>query len=154
MKSMIFKGFIQRWIRNYYCRKKIVIWYKCVKVKFYQKKFIVKHKSSNNELIDFELNQESDGTIRLMDLVPLFIDLSMKETNRTCIVDGVWIGVFIRWFQGNFWRVILNLVMWIAVHNCFFTTHDVLLMDQDLLRRDEMWITERTRCGSTRLIAF
>jgi hypothetical protein len=33
-----------------------------------------------------------------------------------------------------------------------FTTHDLLLMDQDLLRRDEMWVTERDRRGVPRML--
>ena len=35
-----------------------------------------------------------------------------------------------------------------------FTTHDVLLMDQELLRRDEMWVTERDASGNSTLIPF
>lgn len=35
-----------------------------------------------------------------------------------------------------------------------FTTHNVLLMDQDLLRRDEMWIAERSDQGDSSLLSF
>ena len=34
------------------------------------------------------------------------------------------------------------------------TTHDVLLMDQKLFRRDEMWVTERDSQGCSSLFAF
>ena len=34
------------------------------------------------------------------------------------------------------------------------TTHDVLLMDQDLFRRDEMWVVERDREGVSALLPF
>ena len=34
------------------------------------------------------------------------------------------------------------------------TTHDVLLMDQQLLRRDEMWVAERDATGASSLISF
>ena len=34
------------------------------------------------------------------------------------------------------------------------TTHDVLLMDQQLLRRDEMWVAERKPTGSSTLVSF
>ena len=34
------------------------------------------------------------------------------------------------------------------------TTHDVLLMDQDLLRRDEMWVAERDASGASALTSF
>lgn len=35
-----------------------------------------------------------------------------------------------------------------------FTTHDVLLMDQDLLRRDEMWVAQREASGASSLTPF
>jgi hypothetical protein len=35
-----------------------------------------------------------------------------------------------------------------------FTTQDALLMDQDLLRRDEMWVAERDGAGSSSLTPF
>ena len=35
-----------------------------------------------------------------------------------------------------------------------FTTHDVLLMDQQLLRRDEMWVAERNVAGASNLFSF
>jgi AAA15 family ATPase/GTPase len=34
------------------------------------------------------------------------------------------------------------------------TTHDVLLMDQNLLRRDEMWVAERDASGNSSLMSF
>jgi len=34
------------------------------------------------------------------------------------------------------------------------TTHDVLLMDQQLLRRDEMWVAERKPSGASTLVSF
>jgi AAA15 family ATPase/GTPase len=37
---------------------------------------------------------------------------------------------------------------------CLFTTHDVLLMDQHLLRRDEMWVAERDAYGASSLSSF
>ena len=35
-----------------------------------------------------------------------------------------------------------------------FTTHDLLLMDQSLMRRDEMFITERGENGASELICL
>ena len=34
------------------------------------------------------------------------------------------------------------------------TTHDVLLMDQRWMRRDEMWVTERDNSGASSLLSF
>ena len=35
-----------------------------------------------------------------------------------------------------------------------FTTHDVSLMDQEIFRRDELWVAERGSDGSSRLYSF
>jgi len=34
------------------------------------------------------------------------------------------------------------------------TAHDVLLMDQHILRRDELWVTERDSSGGSTLFSF
>jgi hypothetical protein len=34
------------------------------------------------------------------------------------------------------------------------STHDVLLMDQQLLRRDEMWVAERDLTEASNLLSF
>lgn len=34
------------------------------------------------------------------------------------------------------------------------TSHDAMLMDQSLFRRDEMWVTERNENGESTLIPF
>lgn len=35
-----------------------------------------------------------------------------------------------------------------------FTTHDLLLMDPEMLRRDEIWVLEKDRFGQTRASAL
>ncbi len=35
-----------------------------------------------------------------------------------------------------------------------FTAHDLLLMDLDYLRRDEIWITDKNKCGQSTLIGL
>ena len=35
-----------------------------------------------------------------------------------------------------------------------FTTHDTTLLDQDVLRRDEMWIAERNVAGASSLMSL
>ena len=35
-----------------------------------------------------------------------------------------------------------------------FTTHDVTLLDQDLVRKDQVWITEKNQEGSTDLYSL
>ena len=35
-----------------------------------------------------------------------------------------------------------------------FTTHNVMLMDQNLFRRDEVWITERNENSATQILSL
>ena len=35
-----------------------------------------------------------------------------------------------------------------------FTTHDVQLMDQSLIRKDEIWVAQRGADGASHIIAF
>ena len=34
------------------------------------------------------------------------------------------------------------------------TTHDAMLLDQDLLRRDEIWVAERDETGASKIYSF
>lgn len=41
-----------------------------------------------------------------------------------------------------------------SISQLIFTTHDLLLMDLNLLRIDEIWVTERDRYGISSLFSF
>ena len=52
-----------------------------------------------------------------------------------------------------------NIAVFKPVYDWFneqliFTTHDLMLMDQNILRRDEMWVMERDEKESTQLYAI
>jgi len=86
----------------------------------------------------FEVSDESDGTKRLFDLIPMYY-LGQKET--IFIVDELdrsfhskltenFIKLFFRMTKGNPSQLIC-------------TTHDANLMDLNILRQDEIWFVER-----------
>lgn len=91
-----------------------------------------------NESDLFELADESDGTMRLFDLLPVY-DLGQKE--KIIIIDELdrsfhskltqkYIEVFYKITKGKHSQLIC-------------TTHDTNLMDLKLLRQDEIWFVER-----------
>jgi AAA15 family ATPase/GTPase len=100
--------------------------------------------------VQFELSEESDGTRRVFDLSPLFHDLENAASNRVFIIDE-----FDRSMHGMLSRALL--LHYFSSRNAgsrsqvIFTTHDLMLMDQNLLRRDEMWFVDRSSVGSTTL---
>ena len=111
------------------------------------------HRNNDGIEIKFELNDESDGTKRLISLIPAFLELAAPRSNKVFIIDE---------FDRSLHTLLLRQLLESYLDSCspdtrsqlLFTTHDVLLMDQKLFRRDEMWITERARDGATSLLSF
>lgn len=98
------------------------------------------HGESSEE--EFELDHESDGTRRLIDLLPAFVDAERHDRSHVCIIDEIdrCLHTFaarklVETFLGNCTNESRGQLL--------ATTHDLGLMSQDLLRRDEMWLSER-----------
>ena len=115
-------------------------------------KCVTVHRTDDAE-IPFDLTQESDGSQRLIDLLPAFIDLSSGASARVYVVDEM-----DRSLHTLLTRRLLERYLAACTADArtqlLFTTHDVLLMDQRWLRRDEMWVTERDAAGASSLLSF
>lgn len=98
--------------------------------------------------VPFELSEESDGTRRVFDLSPLFHELDSEYSNKVFVIDE-----FDRSMHGLLSRALLKNYFSTRTQasraQLIFTTHDLMLMDQSLLRRDEMWFVDRTSIGAT-----
>lgn len=101
------------------------------------KKLVSKHKSANSELVPFEITDESDGTQRLLDFIPMF-DLLLKD-DVTFIVDEI--------DQSLHSNLLLTLTSKILSDNTkgqfIFTTHESNLLDLNIFRQDEIWFCEK-----------
>lgn len=117
------------------------------------KKMISYHRDAHGNLVRFDLRQESEGTLRLLDILPAFIDLERKESRAVFVIDE---------FDCSWHYLLSRRLLGIYLSNCskntrsqlIFSTHDLMLMDQELFRRDEMWVTERKEDGSSVLLSF
>ncbi|OGR00106.1 MAG: abortive phage resistance protein [Deltaproteobacteria bacterium RIFOXYD12_FULL_50_9] len=113
------------------------------------------HIDADNEEVKFDLRSESDGSLRLIDLLPAFLGMTSERagTAKVLIIDEL---------DRSLHTLLTSQLLKSYLADCgpetrsqlLITTHDVLLMDQDLLRRDEMWVAERDTDGSSELIAF
>jgi AAA15 family ATPase/GTPase len=106
--------------------------------------------SLENDTIDFELNEESDGTQRIMDLIPMLNILSAE--NKVFIVDEL-----DRSLHGELTRKILEIFFATSENvesQLIATTHDVNLLDFDLLRRDEIWFVEKNNLGESSVFSL
>ncbi|MBN2063609.1 MAG: ATP-binding protein [Sedimentisphaerales bacterium] len=115
-------------------------------------RLVAYHKSREGE-VRFEIWQESDGSRRLLDLLPAFLTMLNNNSQRVCLIDEL-----DRSLHTLLTRQLLSgyLDNYKPESRCqlLFSTHDVLLMDQDLFRRDEMSVVERNIDGSSALITL
>ena len=118
-------------------------------IKAYRWKTI--HTAEDDEPLPFNLEQESDGTLRLMHLLPILLD--REAVQRVYVIDEL-----DRSLHTQLSRYIIEQHLELArrgvQQQLIFTTHDVQLMDQSLIRKDEIWVAQRGADGASHLIAF
>jgi len=117
------------------------------------KKLVAYHRDARGRRVEFETRQESDGTMRAIDLLPAFLRIAQPGSTATFLVDEM-----DRSLHTLLVRQLIESFLGTCSHDTrsqlVFTTHDAMLMDQSLLRRDEIWITEREESGSTSLLSL
>ncbi|PDW03360.1 AAA family ATPase [Candidatus Viridilinea mediisalina] len=104
--------------------------------------------------VSFDINEESDGTQRLFDLVPMLYDLMAEDKQESVyIVDEIG-----RSLHPHLTGLIFNLHLDEAYRNqssqLIATTHETNLLDLSSLRRDEIWFVEKRNDGSSDLYSL
>jgi len=96
----------------------------------------------------FDLKDESDGTRRLLDFIPLISKFSL---GFTIIIDE-----FDRSLHPKLTREFFKLFYDVNEMNSqlIVTTHESTLLDLNLLRRDEIWFVEKGKCDSSTLFSL
>lgn len=96
----------------------------------------------------FDLNEESDGTKRFFSLIGPWLDI--LEKGNTVVIDEIETSL-----HPNLVRELLKLLFsekWNSKGaQVIFSTHNTVLLDNRLMRRDQIWFTEKTRLGTTKL---
>lgn len=104
----------------------------------------------------FSLGMESSGTQRLMGLLPMLFDLSGPggtAGSKVYVVDEL---------DRCMHTMLTMRLVFDFLAGCgpdtrkqlMFTTHDLLLMDQSVMRRDEMYIAQRGTDGCSELVGL
>lgn len=106
------------------------------------------HKDKDGHEVAFDMEDESDGTSRLLHLLPLFMD--MHQGPKTVFIDEL-----DRRMHPQLSRALIQLFDEVsakyAKNQLIFSTHDTNLMDQSLFRRDELWLMEKNTYGASEL---
>ncbi|WP_440135515.1 AAA family ATPase [Chitinophaga sancti] len=108
------------------------------------KKIISYHENENGERVEFELSEESDGTLRLIDFIPLlylliaapvtiFIDEVDQSIHPSLLKDFI---TKIQQTPNRKGQIIM-------------TTHESNILDLDLFRQDEIWLVEKNPKGES-----
>ncbi len=117
-------------------------------------KMISYHKNQFGEDVAFELSENSDGTRRCLHLFPAFNNLVQFGADCCYFIDEL-----DRSLHTNILKQLL--ASYLATRNqdtrsqLILTNHDVEQLDQNVLRRDEIWIAERNATiGNTSLVSL
>ena len=89
---------------------------------------------------DFELKEESDGTQRIFDFLPVVQEVN--STTSTYIIDELDRSLHPSLVRALVKRIVTDKNM---RGQLIFTTHDAGLLDGDIFRNDEIWFAEKDR---------
>ncbi|MBQ7456475.1 MAG: ATP-binding protein [Desulfovibrio sp.] len=111
------------------------------------------HRQPDGGEVHFEIRQESDGALRLIDLLPVFLELSSQTTKKVYVIDEC---------DRSLHTLITRRLLEDYLASCsadsrrqlLLTSHDVLLLDKKLFRCDEMWVTEKDGTGASTLTSL
>lgn len=113
-------------------------------------KLMLKHQSAEAEEVAFDIEEESDGTRRLMDLIPVLP--GVLHARKVVIVDELDRSLhpaisrgFLELFLGQTASESGQLIA---------TTHESGLLDLELMRRDELWFVEKDKNGASQLYSL
>lgn len=117
------------------------------KTKYFSISVSAKHQISSKFSIPFSLAQESDGTRRLLNLIPAIAHLQQA--------DGVY---FIDEIDRSLHPMLVSKFLEFFLNSCaggnnqiIITTHESNLLNLDLLRRDEIWFAKKGPNRATQL---
>ena len=117
--------------------------------KIWVKSLKVNHKGKDNKVVQFDLDEESDGTNRLLDFVPAF--KSVIGEKKVFLIDEIERSIHP--------LLIKELLKKFSddpdtTGQLVFTTHESNLLDQELFRQDEIWFAEKNTDGATDLYSL
>ncbi len=114
------------------------------------RKLCAVHHDSKGDRVFFDLALESSGTLRLIDVMPIFSGFRSEKSNRVCIIDEI-----DRSLHTLVVKQLVESFLEDRAESCrsqlIVTAHDALLMDLDLLRQDEIWLAKRGLEGDSSL---
>lgn len=119
---------------------------------FYKLVVQAAHQPESGELYQLDISDESDGTRRLLDLIPILHKLRNGNENAVYFIDEIDRSMhpMLVWKYLDFFLQSCNS----KNSQIIVTTHESNLLDLELVRRDEIWFAEKDQELSTKLYSM
>jgi len=113
-------------------------------------KLATTHLNKIGEEIVFEMDEESDGTRRVIDFIPILVDLVKKDS--VYLIDEIDRSMhpiltkgIIEYFMSHLGNNNSQLIV---------TTHESNLLNLEIFRKDEIWFVEKNKFGSSKFYSL
>ena len=115
----------------------------------FAKRLLLEHRGEDGLHYEFRLEEESDGTLRLLDFIPAFQEVTFEQ--KVLVIDELE-----RSIHPLMAKELVNKFSQDAETKgqLIFTTHESNLLDQSIFRQDEIWFAEKDKTGSTDLYSL
>ncbi len=113
------------------------------------KQLKLEHIGKDEISVNFNLEDESDGTNRLLDFIPAFKDVVSK--NKVFIIDEIERSIHPMLIKELIKKFSFDDK---SLGQLVFTTHESNLLDQEIFRQDEIWFAEKDKNGVTDLYSL
>lgn len=110
---------------------------------------LFEHKGLDNTSAKFSLSEESEGTVRLLDFIPAFEEVVNQQ--KVYFIDEMERSLHPQLIKGLVEKFSKDTN---TKGQLIFTTHESALLDQEILRQDEIWFVEKDLDGLTDLYAL
>jgi AAA15 family ATPase/GTPase len=113
------------------------------------KRLVTKHVNDKGKDVDFFIGMESDGTRRLIDYMPALAGIVNNE--EVYLIDEIERSIHPIIIKEIISKISLDTS---AKGQLIFTTHESCLLDQEILRPDEIWFAQKDVNGASKLYSL
>jgi AAA15 family ATPase/GTPase len=113
------------------------------------KRLVTSHLNNKGNDIEFSVGMESDGTKRLIDYIPALNGIINDE--KVYLIDEIERSIHPITIKEIITKISLDNS---AKGQLIFSTHESCLLDQEILRSDEIWFAQKDIDGSSKLYSL
>ena len=117
--------------------------------KIFAKRIFTEHLDKEGHRVFFPFGWESDGTKRLLEYTPLINGVINAEV--VFVVDEIERSIHPMMIKELIRKISSDTS---AQGQLIFTTHESCLLDQEILRTDEIWFTQKDKGGATHMYSL